>query len=59
MQKKKMYESEKSKLDYVLSVYSCYSQNIEEIINTLSKEYNIGISKDELDHIIWYGFKGR
>ena len=45
------------KIKYTLDVYNNYSYLIEQIIRQLEM-HNINISKSELDHIIWYGFKG-
>ena len=45
-------------LKQTLSTYSEYATYIERILNQLSRD-NLSLSKSELDHIIWYGFKGR
>lgn len=45
------------KFNHRLKVYEKYADCIEKIIETLQSD-DIIISKDELDHIIWYGYKG-
>lgn len=45
------------KFEHRLKVYEKYAGCIEKIIAKLQSD-NINISKDELDHIIWYGYKG-
>ena len=52
----KMNIEEKKK--YKLEVYKKYSKYIERIINEVRKKYNYKITKEEFDHILWYGFKG-
>lgn len=54
-QKKNKYPDEQDRLKYVLGIYKAYSGYIERILTSLG---NV-ISKKELDHIIWYGCKGR
>lgn len=56
---KKQYSTADERLNYVLSIYSTYVGYIDAIIERLRSDYGTNISKDELDHIIWYGFKGR
>lgn len=38
-------------------LYKKYNDDIQEIINKL-KEQNINLTRDEVDHIIWYTLKG-
>lgn len=40
-----------------LDLYSKYDKCIDDILNTLKGE-KIFLKKEELDHIIWYGYKG-
>lgn len=51
--------TDRQRLLYRLGVYQDYCNTIEKIIQTLKEDNgNIIISREELDHIIWYGFKG-
>lgn len=52
---KKLSNADKAR--YRLSVYEKYIDCIGNIIDELKKG-NIQMSRDEVDHIIWYGFKG-
>ncbi len=44
-------------LQYTLDIYSNYYQLIGNIIDLLKQD--IKIDRNEFDHIVWYGFKGR
>lgn len=48
--------TDEEKYQYRLDVFEKYSRAINEIIESLVIE-NIFISREELDHIIWYGLK--
>lgn len=48
---------DEEKLKYRLQIYEKYYQCIGTIIQVL-KDENISLSREEFDHIIWYGFKG-
>lgn len=45
-------------LQYTVNVYIRYYQLIGKIIDNL-KDEGIEINRNEFDHIVWYGFKGR
>ena len=45
-------------LQYTVDIYIRYYQLIGDIINLL-KEKDIHIDRNEFDHIVWYGFKGK
>ena len=47
------------RLHYVTNVYIRYYQLIGEIIDCLKQQHNVSISRNEFDHIVWYGFKGK
>ena len=42
---------------YRLDVYAKYESAISRILNELSKD-SIYLSREEFDHIVWYGLKG-
>ncbi len=42
---------------YRLKVYAEYENTISRILNELSKD-NVYLSREEFDHIVWYGLKG-
>ena len=46
------------KLQYTVDIYIRYYQLIGDIIHLL-RENGIQIDRNEFDHIVWYGFKGR
>ncbi len=48
----------KDGLQYTVNTYIRYYQLIGNIINKLS-EQGIEIDRNEFDHILWYGFKGK
>lgn len=48
--------SDEEKLQNRLNIYKKYSDIIKEIIATITDEK---ITIDELDHIVWYGLKGK
>lgn len=48
---------ENEKLQHRLNLYKQYSDCIESILKVL-KEDGIELTRDEFDHIIWYGLKG-
>lgn len=50
--------NEEQDYQYRLDVFYKYSLDIDRIINVLC-ENGININRDEFDHIIWYGTKGR
>ena len=45
-------------LQYTIDIYSTYYKLIGDIIDSLHKQ-NIFINRNEFDHIVWYGFKGK
>ena len=47
---------ERLKIEYA-KLYEKYNNDIQEIINELKKT-NINLTRDEVDHIIWYTLKG-
>lgn len=59
----KINEYQRRKLDdtenyqYRLEVYAKYENAISRILNELSKD-SVNLSREEFDHIIWYGLKG-
>ncbi len=54
-QKKNKISDEEGRLEYVLGIYKEYYKTIKEIRTSLGEV----ITLEELDHIIWYGCKGR
>lgn len=48
----------KDGLQYTVNIYVRYFQLIGNIIDVL-KEKGIKIDRNEFDHIVWYGFKGK
>lgn len=46
------------RLKYTVDIYIRYYQLIGDIIASLQKD-SISIDRNEFDHIVWYGFKGR
>lgn len=53
----KVKQNAKDKYRHILAVYKKYSDCIESILDTLDLDNKM--TKDELDHIIWYGYKGK
>ena len=49
--------SDSEKTEFKLYIYDDYSKSIAWIIDAL-KEKGVNLSREEIDHIIWYGFKG-
>lgn len=45
-------------LQYTLDIYNRYYELIGKIIDSVKQE-GIKIDRNEFDHIVWYGFKGR
>lgn len=47
------------KLQYMTDIYCTYYKIIGDIIAYLKDEKGINIDRNEFDHIVWYGFKGK
>ena len=45
-------------LQYTVDIYILYYELIGNIISK-AKQNNVQIDRNEFDHIVWYGFKGR
>ncbi len=55
--KYKVKQYVKNRFEHILEVYGNYAECIEAILSTLGDDNEM--TKDELDHIIWYGYKGK
>lgn len=49
--------NDKENFQYRLDVYEKYSNSIKSILDML-QEKGVIVTKDEFDHIVWYGLKG-
>lgn len=57
--KPKTTGNEKKDFENRLEVYEQYCKDIEEILDELKNSYGTILNKNEIDHIIWYGMKGK
>lgn len=53
----KVKQQSKNRFENILDVYIKYSDCIEKVLSEIDNANRM--TKDELDHIIWYGYKGK
>ncbi len=53
----KVRQNVKNRYEHILEVYKKYAAAIEEILSVLGDDNRM--TKDEFDHIVWYGYKGK